>query len=110
MGGATGKEDVEDILLVRSPVFAFADTQVLCQRNRPFSKLVLRLNINQPSVVGYVGSSAAVSLFADLAQENILKLAGLAAAYVVNALIDAVVADHAAKRECSISYILSLDE
>ena len=35
-------------MLVRCPVFAFADTQILRERNRPFSKLVLRSNINQP--------------------------------------------------------------
>jgi hypothetical protein len=30
------------------PVFAFADTQILRERNRPFSQLVFGLNINQP--------------------------------------------------------------
>ena len=30
------------------PVFAFADTQILRERYRPFCQLVLRLNINQP--------------------------------------------------------------
>jgi hypothetical protein len=44
----TGTEDVPDNLLARCPVFAFADTQILRERNRPFSHLVLRLNINQP--------------------------------------------------------------
>ena len=36
----TGKEDVPDNLLARCPVFAFADTQILRERNRPFSQLV----------------------------------------------------------------------
>ena len=30
------------------PVFAFGDTQILRERNRAFSRLVLRLNINRP--------------------------------------------------------------
>ena len=43
------KEDVQDILLVRSPVFALAfGVQTLRERNRAFAQLVLRLNINQP--------------------------------------------------------------
>jgi hypothetical protein len=30
------------------PRFAFADTQILRERNRAFAQLVLKLNINQP--------------------------------------------------------------
>jgi len=33
----TGKEEVQDNLLARCPVFAFADTQILREGNRPFS-------------------------------------------------------------------------
>jgi hypothetical protein len=60
--------------------------------------------------VGYLGSSAALSLFADLSWENLIKLAAPVGAYVAKATIDAILADNAARRECSISYILSLDE
>jgi hypothetical protein len=60
-------------------------------------------------VVGAIGSSSAVTLFADLSWQKIIGLAGVAAAYVANASIDAILAERAAKRECSISYVLSLD-
>ena len=60
----TGKEHVPDNLLARCPVFAFADTQILRERNRPFSELVLRSNINQPGaealnqIISKTGTSA----------------------------------------------------
>lgn len=59
--------------------------------------------------VGAVGCSSALTLFSDLSWPKILNLAAVAAAYVAKAAIDAILAERAAKRECSISYILSLD-
>ena len=45
----TGKEDVQDNLLVRSPRFRVAvDTEILRVRNRRVAQLVLRSNMNQP--------------------------------------------------------------
>ena len=61
--------------------------------------------------VGFLGSSGAlVSIFADLSWPRLIGLAGGAAAYVGNAAIDTFVAKRAVKRECSISYLLSLDK
>jgi hypothetical protein len=60
--------------------------------------------------VGYLGSSAGLSLFGDLSWERLLGLAGFAGAYVAKSAIDAMLAQRAAKRECSISYILSLEK
>jgi hypothetical protein len=61
-------------------------------------------------VVGAAGGSSALTLFGDLSWPKILALTGAGAAYVAKATIDAILAERAAKRECSISYILSLDE
>ncbi len=61
-------------------------------------------------IVDAVGGSSGVAFFGDLSWYRLLAVAGMAAAYVSNALIDAIVAERAAKRECSISYILSLDD
>ncbi len=60
-------------------------------------------------VVGAAGGSSLVQLFAGLSWPTLIPLAGVAAAYVAKATIDAILAERAAKRECSISYILSLD-
>lgn len=59
---------------------------------------------------GFIGSSSAISIFGDLSWERIVGLAGMAAAYLLKTGIDGILADRAARRECSISYILSLDE
>jgi hypothetical protein len=59
--------------------------------------------------VGGIGGSVAINFFGDLSWQKVLALAGVAGAYAINAAIDAVVAQRAAKRECAISYILSLD-
>jgi hypothetical protein len=56
------------------------------------------------------GTSAVLDVFAALSWEKIFMLASGAGAYLSKAVIDAILADRAAKRECSISYILSLDE
>lgn len=61
--------------------------------------------------LGFLGSSEALmSIFADLSWLRLIGLAGGAAAYIGNAAIDAFLAERAAKRECSISYLLSLDK
>jgi hypothetical protein len=60
-------------------------------------------------VVGAAGGSSVVSLFGDLSWPKIVGLAGAAAAYVAKAAIDAILAERAARRECSLSYILSLE-
>jgi hypothetical protein len=60
-------------------------------------------------VVGVAGSSAALQLFGELSWEKLLGLAAAAAAYVTKVGIDGILADRKARRDCSISYILSLD-
>jgi hypothetical protein len=60
--------------------------------------------------VGYAGSSVGLSVFGDLSWEKLLGLAGVTGAYIAKAAIDALLAQRAAKRECSISYVLSLDK
>jgi len=59
--------------------------------------------------VGTVGASV-FSLFGDLSLSKVIVLSGAAAGYMAKAVIDAILAERAAKRECSISYIMSLDE
>lgn len=61
-------------------------------------------------IIGAAGGSSVVTLFGDLSWQKIIALAGASAAYVAKATIDAILAKRAATRECSISYILSLDE
>jgi hypothetical protein len=60
-------------------------------------------------VVGFAGSSSALQLFSDLSWEKLLALAAATAAYLTKAGIDGILADRKARRDCSISYILSLD-
>jgi hypothetical protein len=60
-------------------------------------------------LIGAAGGSSAITLFSDLSWPKIIGLAGTAAAYVAKATVDAILAERVAKRECSISYILSLD-
>jgi hypothetical protein len=55
--------------------------------------------------VGAVG----LTLFGALSWPHLIALAGPATAVVGNAAIDAVIASRSATRECSISYVLSLD-
>jgi len=61
-------------------------------------------------VIGAAGGSSVVTLFGDLSWQKIIALAGVGAAYVAQATIDAFLAERTARRECSVSYILSLDE
>lgn len=61
-------------------------------------------------IISAAGGSSVVTLFGDLSWQKIIALAGAGAAYVAKATIDAILAKRLAIRECSISYILSLDE
>jgi hypothetical protein len=63
----------------------------------------------ETSALGYLGSSAAVSIFGDLSWPRLLGLAGLVGASIGRAAIDARKAVCSAKRECAISYVLALD-
>jgi hypothetical protein len=56
------------------------------------------------------GCIAGVQVFGDLSWPKLLTLAGLASAYVGQSAIDAFVAQRAVKRECALSYVLSLDD
>ena len=60
--------------------------------------------------IGAAGGSSVLNLFGDLSWPKIVALAGTAADFVANAAIDAILAERTAKRECSVSYVLSLDE
>jgi hypothetical protein len=60
--------------------------------------------------IGALGGSSALQIFGDLSWQRIIGLAGGVGAYMAKAAIDAFLAKRAAKRECSISYVLSLDE
>jgi hypothetical protein len=51
-----------------------------------------------------------MNLFGDLSWPKIVALTDTAAAYVANVTIDSILAERNVKRDCSISYILSLDE
>jgi hypothetical protein len=61
-------------------------------------------------VLGFMGSSSAVQVFGDVSWKTLLPLAGGAGAYIGNAAINACLAERAARRECSVSYVLSLDK
>jgi hypothetical protein len=61
-------------------------------------------------VVGAASGPSVLTFFGDLSWQRILAVGVAAAAYVSNALIDSIIAQRAAKRDCSISYILSLDD
>jgi hypothetical protein len=59
---------------------------------------------------GAVGALAGLTIFGDLSWPKIIGITGTAVGYVTNAAIDACLAERAVKRECSISYILSLGD
>jgi len=61
-------------------------------------------------VVGFVGSASIVQLLSDLSLEKILLFATAAASYMAKVGIDGIIADRRARRECSVSYILSLEK
>src|SRR5258708_4854767 len=60
-------------------------------------------------VIGAVSGSSLITVFGDLSWEKLAVLAGAAGAYVARSTIDAILAKRAARRDCSISYVLSLD-
>jgi hypothetical protein len=57
-----------------------------------------------------LGGTALIDVFMSLSWEKLLLLGGAAGAYLINAAIESILAETAARRECSISYILALDE
>jgi hypothetical protein len=59
-------------------------------------------------VAAVVGSC--LNLFGDLSWDTILALAAAGAVHMIKTSRDIILADRAARRECSISYILSLDD
>lgn len=59
--------------------------------------------------IGVLGGSSLVQLFASMSWATLLPLAMLGVAYVGKAAVDAYYAEKAARRESSISYILSID-
>ena len=62
---------------------------------------------------GAMGAGGAVAggmqIFGDLSLNGLISLAGVASAYVGHTAIDAWLAQRTVKRECSLSYILTLD-
>lgn len=61
-------------------------------------------------VIGYIGASGGVNIFTDLSWEKIAILAVPTSAYVIGTAIDSIKSHRAATRECSLSYLLSLDK
>lgn len=61
------------------------------------------------AITGLSGASA-ISIFADLSWEKIILLGPPVGAYILKQVIDNIVSERAIKRECSISYVLSLDK
>lgn len=61
-------------------------------------------------VIGGIGGSNIIQIFGDLTLEKILLLGGVAGTYILKAAIDNYLAERATNRECTISYILSLDK
>jgi hypothetical protein len=61
-------------------------------------------------VVAAAGGPSVLTIFGDLSWHRILAIGVAASAYVSTALIENILAERAAKRDCSISYILSLDD
>jgi len=59
--------------------------------------------------LGFIGSSSAVQIFAGVSWPTLMALAAAGAVVVGKGAIEAIVKDRAARRESSLSYILSLD-
>jgi hypothetical protein len=59
--------------------------------------------------MGAAGGAGGVQLLGDISLETLLALGAATAVYVGKAAIDAYIAQRAAKRECCLSYLLSLD-
>lgn len=60
--------------------------------------------------LGTLGGSGTISIFADLSWEKILLLGLPVGAFILASAVDDILATRATKRECSISYLLSLDK
>jgi hypothetical protein len=60
-------------------------------------------------VVGVISGAGVVELFGDLSLVKIMTIGSAASAYAVKAFIDAYLAERSARRECSLSYVLSID-
>lgn len=61
-------------------------------------------------IAGPIGGGSTLHLLTDLSLEKIIYLGGAISAYILKSAIDDFLAKRALKRECSISYILSLDK
>ena len=59
--------------------------------------------------VSVIGGQSLLQLFGGLPWPTLVPLAGTGATYVAQATINALLEARAAKRDCSISYILALD-
>lgn len=57
-----------------------------------------------------VGGGTGVSIFTDLSWEKVISLAVAAGCIVLDSFVDKYYAERALMRECSISYVLSLDQ
>lgn len=62
------------------------------------------------TLTGLLGGSSAISIFADLSWEKIILLGPPIGVYILNQVIDHILSERALRRECSISYVLSLDK
>jgi hypothetical protein len=62
------------------------------------------------SAAGFAVTSDAVRIFGDLSWPHLLGLAGLAGGGLLAASVDALLENRAARRECSISYLLDLGD
>jgi hypothetical protein len=61
-------------------------------------------------VVTALGGASTVELFFNLSWDKLLLLAGPAGAYIIKETLDSFITERSARRECSISYLLSLDK
>jgi hypothetical protein len=59
--------------------------------------------------ISAIGGGSAITIFGGLSWPGIAALAMAASAYVATATIDAILAERAIHRECSLSYLLALD-
>ena len=66
--------------------------------------------IAKGSATGVAALSSSLSIFGGLSRIQIAAFAAASAAWMVKVGINGMLADRAARRECSISYILSLNE
>ena len=62
------------------------------------------------AIGGVLTGVAGLSLFDGLSWEKLFGLCAPAASYLAKAVIDQIVSERALRRECAISYVLSLDQ